>query len=116
MKRGQPEPAELNEIGRLFCDKIDPLQGRETRSAAQSYRLTIAARRRSKLEAIGSPPGDGELLSTAELARLLNVNPKTVGRWAAEGGLPSFRTLGGHRRYRWADAKRWLNRADAAIP
>ena len=27
------------------------------------------------------------------------MSPKTVSRWAQEGMLPYFRTLGGHRRY-----------------
>jgi excisionase family DNA binding protein len=62
--------------------------------------LSAASRRRSKLEAIDSPPGDGDLLSSSELARLMSVNTKTIARWAANGGLPSIRTLGGRRRYR----------------
>jgi excisionase family DNA binding protein len=35
----------------------------------------------------------------AQVAELLQVSPKTVSRWAQEGMLPYFRTLGGHRRY-----------------
>jgi hypothetical protein len=84
-----------------------------------SAKRSVAARRRSKLETIDSPPRNNELLSTAELARLLNVNPKTVGRWASKGG---------HRRYRWADVAglaqqgippdamicRWASSADCA--
>jgi excisionase family DNA binding protein len=38
-------------------------------------------------------------LRTAQVAELLQVSPKTVSRWAQEGRLPFFRTLGGHRRY-----------------
>ena len=38
-------------------------------------------------------------LRTAEVAELLHVSSKTVSRWAQEGRLPYFRTLGGHRRY-----------------
>jgi excisionase family DNA binding protein len=38
-------------------------------------------------------------LRTAQVAELLQVSPKTVSRWAEEGMLPYFRTLGGHRRY-----------------
>ena len=38
-------------------------------------------------------------LTTAEVADLLHVSPKTVTRWAREGKLPHSRTLGGHRRY-----------------
>jgi len=39
------------------------------------------------------------------MARLLRVHPRTVTRWAADKGLPSFRTIGGHRRLRWADVR-----------
>lgn len=38
-------------------------------------------------------------LLAAQVANLLNVSPKTVSRWAAEGKLPYTRTLGGHRRF-----------------
>src|SRR5256885_8775577 len=38
-------------------------------------------------------------LTTAEVADILHVSPKTVTRWAREGKLPHSRTLGGHRRY-----------------
>jgi excisionase family DNA binding protein len=38
-------------------------------------------------------------LSSAEVAALLHVSPKTVSRWAKEGKLPFLKTLGGHRRY-----------------
>jgi excisionase family DNA binding protein len=40
------------------------------------------------------------LLRPAEVAALANVDRKTVARWAESGKLPSFRTLGGHRRFR----------------
>jgi excisionase family DNA binding protein len=38
-------------------------------------------------------------LTTAEVADVLQVSPKTVTRWAREGKLPHSRTPGGHRRY-----------------
>ena len=40
------------------------------------------------------------LLRPAEVAALAKVDRKTVARWAESGRLPSFRTLGGHRRFR----------------
>lgn len=40
-----------------------------------------------------------KLLSPGEVARLFNVEPKVISRWAAAGRLRSTRTLGGHRRY-----------------
>jgi excisionase family DNA binding protein len=39
------------------------------------------------------------LLTPAEVAGLLRVDPKTVTRWADQGRFHSIRTLGGHRRY-----------------
>ena len=43
------------------------------------------------------------LLAPGEVAVLFQVQPKTVSRWAKQGRLPAIRTLGGHRRFRWAD-------------
>lgn len=42
---------------------------------------------------------DGELLTRAEVARIFQVAPSTVTRWAEAGKLPAVKTLGGHRRY-----------------
>jgi excisionase family DNA binding protein len=47
-------------------------------------------------------------LRTAQVAELLQVSPKTVSRWAQEGRLPHFRTLGGHRRYPDAEIRALL--------
>ena len=38
-------------------------------------------------------------LTGAQVARRLQVSPKTVARWARQGRLAHRRTLGGHRRY-----------------
>ena len=38
-------------------------------------------------------------LTAAQVARQLQVSPKTVTRWARQGRLAHRRTLGGHRRY-----------------
>jgi len=43
---------------------------------------------------------DDELLTPAEVARMLGVAGVTVARWAREGRLDAVLTLGGHRRYR----------------
>ncbi len=40
-----------------------------------------------------------DLLTPAEVAAILFVDPKTVTRWARAGKLDSIRTPGGHRRY-----------------
>jgi excisionase family DNA binding protein len=38
-------------------------------------------------------------LTTAEVADVFQVSPKSVTRWAHDGRLPHSPTLGGHRRY-----------------
>ena len=48
------------------------------------------------------------LLTTAEVASLFRVDPKTVTRWAKSGKLTSIRTLGGHRRYKESEVKALL--------
>lgn len=48
---------------------------------------------------------------------MFRVDPKTVGRWALSGLLPSVRTPGGHRRYREADVRALLTPTDViAVP
>jgi excisionase family DNA binding protein len=42
------------------------------------------------------------------VAELFHVNPKTVSRWARDGKLASFKTAGGHRRFKEADVKALL--------
>ncbi len=44
-----------------------------------------------------------ELLTPAEVAAILFVDPKTVTRWARAGKLDAIRTPGGHRRYLRSD-------------
>ena len=55
-------------------------------------------------------------LLPSEVARALQVSPKTVTRWAKEGKLPSRRTLGGHRRYARADIESLVERLQEQIP
>ena len=49
-----------------------------------------------------------KLLTPAEVAVLLRVDPKTVTRWARLGKLRSIRTPGGHRRYDEDEVRRYL--------
>lgn len=48
------------------------------------------------------------LLTPAEVAALFRVNPKTVTRWARAGKISAIRTLGGHRRFRSSEVRRFL--------
>ena len=50
-----------------------------------------------------SPAPAATLLTPAEAATMLAVNPRTLARWSASDRLPVVRTLGGHRRYRAED-------------
>jgi excisionase family DNA binding protein len=59
------------------------------------------------------PGGDeDEVLTPREVARLFGVEPKTVTKWAKTGRLPSFLTLGGHRRYYASDIRDRLPNAN----
>lgn len=57
---------------------------------------------------------DEELLTPTEVAKRFKVDPKTVTRWAKAGKISSFRTLGGHRRFKASEVERLINRKDAA--
>ncbi|WP_073381981.1 BldC family transcriptional regulator [Nocardiopsis flavescens] len=47
-------------------------------------------------------------LTSGEVAQMLRVTPVTVARWADQGKLSSFRTLGGHRRFHRAEVEAYL--------
>lgn len=51
------------------------------------------------------------LLTPSEVAAMFRVDPKTVTRWAKAGKLSSIRTLGGHRRYRADEVRKFLEGA-----
>jgi len=46
---------------------------------------------------------EDRILTASEVARVFRVDAKTVTRWANQGRIPCFRTLGGHRRFVEAD-------------
>lgn len=52
---------------------------------------------------------DNDLLTPGEVAIMFRVNPKTVTRWARSGKISAVRTLGGHRRFRASDIRRFLD-------
>jgi excisionase family DNA binding protein len=49
---------------------------------------------------------DTYILTPALVAELFAVSPRTVRRWADSGALPSFRTVGSQRRFRWGEIRR----------
>ena len=101
--------SDLTEIGGLLRSRLQHLREQERRNQRGRGKRSRTARGRARLRAIEAPPPDETLLSSTEVARLLNVTPKTVWRWATQDGLPSVRTGGGHRRYRWAAVRQWMS-------
>jgi transposase len=51
---------------------------------------------------------DDFLLKPKEVADIFGVRTTTIARWARTGRLPSKLTVGGHRRYRWAQVRALL--------
>jgi excisionase family DNA binding protein len=50
-----------------------------------------------------------QLLTPSEVAAMFRVNPKTVTRWARAGKISAIRTLGGHRRFRASEIRKFLD-------
>ena len=72
--------------------------------------------RQQQRERVLPQPTEPSYLRTAQVAELLHVSPKTVSRWAQEGRLPFFRTLGGHRRYPDAEIRALLETLSELSP
>jgi len=51
-------------------------------------------------------PAPGELLTTADVARILDVVPATVRLMERDGRLPALKTPGGQRLFRRSDVER----------
>jgi hypothetical protein len=107
--------AELDEIRSAFRQR--------TKSEPTRKRPARRRRKPKPLPALVREPDydDAEILTPAEIGDLFMVTPRSVRRWANEGLLPSFRTVGGNRRFRWADvrarsAHRPASRSGAAAP
>jgi excisionase family DNA binding protein len=109
MSQRSTRSSELTEIGRRFRDEFRELRELERRNQRGRGKRSRQARGQARLESIESQPADEMLLTSGELAELLDVTPKTVWRWATQDGLPSVRTVGGHHRYQWADVREWVS-------
>ncbi len=57
-----------------------------------------------------TPGMPGKMLTTREVAELLQVDLSTVTRWIRYGRLPAIRTPGGQYRVRREDVERLLGR------
>jgi excisionase family DNA binding protein len=102
--------AELTEIRRAFRERIAiaPSLNR----ARQRTRKPRSVPRRMRVPDYN----EADILTTRLVAEVSGISTRMVRRIADAGMVPFFSTLGGHRRFRWADVKRWLNEAGAATP
>lgn len=51
-------------------------------------------------------PDEREWITLGKAARILDVHPGTLSRWAVAGRVPHMRTVGGMRRFLAADIER----------
>jgi len=56
------------------------------------------------------------ILSTFEVAKILELSPGTVANWVDAGRLKAFNTLGGHRRVKAEDLKTFLEENKMPVP
>lgn len=62
----------------------------------------------------GDPDGPGGVLTTAEVASILRVDPKTIGRWHTAGEMPPAIEIKGVRRWRRSVIEAWLLEQEGA--
>jgi excisionase family DNA binding protein len=98
--------AELTEIRSAFRQRI--------KSEPTRKRPARRKRKPEPLPALVREPdyGDAEILTPAQIAELFVVSPRTVRRWADSETLPSFRTIGGQRRFRWGEVRSVIEPVD----
>jgi excisionase family DNA binding protein len=102
--------AELAEIRADFRRRIktEPVRKQPVRRKAKREPLPTLVR---------EPASEhGEVLRPAEIAEFFEVTSRTIRRWADAGILPSFRTVGGQRRFRWGQIRRVISAARATPP
>ena len=96
--------AELTEIRHAFRQRLAtervPKKPARPRLRKQRVRRPLPVRVREP------DYDDAYILTPALVAELFAVSPRTVRRWADVGTLPSFRTIGGQRRFRWGQIRR----------
>jgi excisionase family DNA binding protein len=57
-----------------------------------------------------------QYLTTTDLAALCDVETQTVRDWATRRGLPHFRTVGGHRRFKPREVVPWMQLHGYDVP
>ena len=100
--------AEPAEIRQLFRERVQsaPAVQRARMRRPRSKPPTLALRSEA------AEPDDDAVLRPGELAPLLGVSPATIARWASDGYVPCFRTLGGQWRFRWAEVRARIDQRD----
>src|ERR671919_1301038 len=88
-----------------------PCTRRVGRWTFQAKKCHNRRRRACHMATVSTQKSGEKLLTPAEVAALFRVDPKTVTRWAKAGKLSSIRTLGGHRRYRADEVRKFLEGA-----
>src|SRR5918995_147918 len=91
-----------------------PYVGRRkgTRGQAPVFRRSPVNQSRKRWRTMEPNPDQDALLTPSEVAAMFRVNPKTVTRWARAGKISAIRTLGGHRRFRAAEIKKFLEQVE----
>ncbi len=85
----------LQRAGQYLTERLEQLEARLNGNDAaiwREYRETAAAL--AAVLALAAPGRSGELLTTAQMAERLNVSPKTVLKWKAQGQISPARQQG----------------------
>ncbi len=93
--RGQQAPPEAKGVSFVYPPRIKRDIESKEEVAIKGYKRAKRETREEFLQRLLDP-----VLTLQETARLLNVCPMTVRRYANKGILPSFRTAGNQRRFR----------------
>ena len=64
----------------------------------------------------GERLNDEKLLTSHEVAKLLQVNASSVVKWTKDGILPTYRTPGGHRRVLVSDLREFVVKRGMYVP
>lgn len=86
--------------------------GRQDAEAPDRTRAGNASESEEPAMAMDASSEHEALLTPSEVAAMFRVNPKTVTRWARAGKISAIRTLGGHRRFRASEIRRFLEQVE----
>jgi excisionase family DNA binding protein len=108
--------AELAEIRHAFRQRIATAPAPKRATRPKRKREPSPKRKREPKAALvlAREPeyDDSDILTTRDVADVFGVSTNMVRRWVEAGMLPSFRTLGGHSRFRWGEIRRAARSGD----